>query len=106
VAKGTATSPDGTRIAWYRYGGGEQTILFVPTWNLVDARVVGHQVAALESHADVLTYDPRGRAPASGRNAATTFLFTRTTRSQFSMKTRSSVYQSLRPRGGSARRCC
>jgi pimeloyl-ACP methyl ester carboxylesterase len=32
----------------------------VPTWNLVDARVVGHQVAALESHATVLTYDPRG----------------------------------------------
>jgi pimeloyl-ACP methyl ester carboxylesterase len=34
--------------------------LFVPTWNLVDARVVGHQVAALESHVTVLTYDPRG----------------------------------------------
>lgn len=55
-----ATSADGTRIAWYRYGGGERTILFVPTWNLVDARVVGHQVAALESYAHVLTYDPRG----------------------------------------------
>jgi pimeloyl-ACP methyl ester carboxylesterase len=59
-AHGTATSADGARIAWYRYGGGERTILFVPTWNLVDARVVGHQVAALESHANVLTYDPRG----------------------------------------------
>jgi aminoacrylate hydrolase len=55
-----ATSADGARIAWYRYGVGERTILFVPTWNLVDARVVGHQVAALESHAKVLTYDPRG----------------------------------------------
>jgi len=55
-----ATSADGARIAWYQYGGGERTILFVPTWNLVDARVVGHQVAALELHADVLTYDPRG----------------------------------------------
>lgn len=32
----------------------------MPTWNLVDARVVGHQVAALEPHANVLTYDPRG----------------------------------------------
>jgi pimeloyl-ACP methyl ester carboxylesterase len=32
----------------------------VPTWNLVDARVVGHQVAALESRATVVTYDPRG----------------------------------------------
>jgi pimeloyl-ACP methyl ester carboxylesterase len=55
-----ATSVDGTRIAWYRYGGGERAILFVSTWNLVDARVVGHQVAALEPHATVLTYDPRG----------------------------------------------
>jgi pimeloyl-ACP methyl ester carboxylesterase len=55
-----ATSVDGTQIAWRRYGGGERVILFVPTWNLVDSRVVGHQVAALEAHADVLTYDPRG----------------------------------------------
>jgi aminoacrylate hydrolase len=55
-----ATSADGTRIAWYRYGGGERTVLFVPTWNIVDARVVGHQVAALEPHATVITYDPRG----------------------------------------------
>jgi pimeloyl-ACP methyl ester carboxylesterase len=68
VADGTATSADGARIAWYRYGGGERTILFVPTWNLVDARVVGHQVAALEPYADVLTFDPRG-AGASDRPA-------------------------------------
>ena len=34
--------------------------MFVPTWNIVDARVVGHQVAALEAHATVVTYDPRG----------------------------------------------
>jgi pimeloyl-ACP methyl ester carboxylesterase len=61
-----ATSADGTRIAWYRYGEGERTVLFVPTWNLVDARVVGHQVVALEPHATVLTYDPRG-AGASGQ---------------------------------------
>ena len=59
-ADGVASSADGTRIAWYRYGGGERTILFVPTWNIVDARVVGHQIAALESHATVVTYDPRG----------------------------------------------
>ncbi len=59
-ADGVASSADGTRIAWYRYGGGERAILFVPTWNIVDARVVGHQVAALESHATVVTYDPRG----------------------------------------------
>jgi pimeloyl-ACP methyl ester carboxylesterase len=63
---GLATSIDGTDIAWYRHGHGERVILFVPTWNLVDARVVGHQVAALEPHATVITYDPRG-AGTSGR---------------------------------------
>jgi pimeloyl-ACP methyl ester carboxylesterase len=60
AAEGMASSADGTRIAWYRYGRGEPAILFVPTWNIVDARVVGHQVAALEERATVVTYDPRG----------------------------------------------
>lgn len=64
--RGLATSVDGTRIAWSRYGSAERTVLFVPTWNLVDSRVVGHQVAALEPHATVITYDPRG-AGASDR---------------------------------------
>jgi pimeloyl-ACP methyl ester carboxylesterase len=60
AAEGLASSADGTRIAWYRYGSGEPAVLFVPTWNIVDARVVGHQVAALEERATVVTYDPRG----------------------------------------------
>lgn len=63
---GRATSADGTAIAWRRYGDGAPTVLFIPTWNLVDSRVVGHQVAALEPHATVVTYDPRG-AGASDR---------------------------------------
>ena len=66
--QGLATSTDGTRIAWYRYGSGDRAILFVPTWNIVDARVVGHQVAALEPFATVVTFDPRG-AGASDRPA-------------------------------------
>ena len=66
--RGLATSADGTRVAWNRYGDGGLTVVFVPTWNLVDARVVGHQVAALEPHATVVTYDPRG-AGASDRPA-------------------------------------
>ncbi len=57
---GSVASADGTAIAWYRYGDGDRQVLFVPTWNIVDARVVGHQVAALEPHAVVVTYDPRG----------------------------------------------
>ena len=63
---GTAASADGTRIAWYRYGTADPAVLFIPTWNIVDARVVGHQVAALQPHATVVTYDPRG-AGASDR---------------------------------------
>ena len=61
-------SADGIQIAWYRYGQGERHVLFVPTWNIVDARVVGHQVAALEPHATIVTYDPRGHG-ASDRPA-------------------------------------
>jgi len=61
-----ALSADGTRIAWRRLGMGERVILFVPTWNLVDSRVVKHQVDFLAPRATVLTYDPRG-AGASDR---------------------------------------
>ena len=93
-----ATSSDGTRIAWYRYGGGERAILFIPTWNIVDARVVGHQVAALEPHTTVVTYDPRGRAPASDLSAATTFRSMRPMRSQSWMPPGSAVLPSLRRR--------
>lgn len=60
IERGMATSRDGTRIAWARHGAGARTILFVPTWNLVDSRVAGHQVVALAKHATVITYDPRG----------------------------------------------
>jgi pimeloyl-ACP methyl ester carboxylesterase len=73
VANGMTTSADGTGISWYRYGGGERTVLFVPTWNLVDARVVGFQVAALAPHADVLTYDPRGAGASERPSGGYTF---------------------------------
>ena len=66
-------SGDGTRIAWYRYDGGGPTIVFVPTWNLADARIVGYQVAALEPHAEVLTYDPRGAGGSERPSSGYTF---------------------------------
>ncbi len=66
--RGVAVSKDGSRIAWYRYGSGEPVVLFIPTWNLVDARVVGHQVEYLRERCTVITYDPRG-AGASDRPA-------------------------------------
>ncbi len=58
--QGVAVSKDGCRIAWYRYGTGDPVVLFVPTWNLVDARVVGHQVEYLAERCTVITHDPRG----------------------------------------------
>ena len=57
---------DGVGIAWRRYGRGDPTVLFVPTWNLVDARISRQQVPFLASRATVITYDPRG-AGASDR---------------------------------------
>ena len=50
----------GARIAWKRYGKGEPTVLFIPTWNIVDSRVSHHQVSHLAPRATVITYDPRG----------------------------------------------
>ena len=57
-------------ISWHRYGNGPQTVLFVPTWNFVDSRVLLHQVDGLRDEFRVLTYDARGSGesghPASG----------------------------------------
>ena len=54
----------GVHIAWRRYGNGPETILFIPTWNFVDSRVLRHQVDGLRDRFRVLTYDARG----SGRS--------------------------------------
>jgi pimeloyl-ACP methyl ester carboxylesterase len=59
----------GSRIAWKLYGEGHRVVLFIPTWNIVDSRVVAQQVAFLARHRRVLTYDPRG-AGLSDRPAA------------------------------------
>ena len=43
---GTADS-GGVGIRWQRFGDGERTVLFVPTWNIVDSRSLRHQVDGL-----------------------------------------------------------
>ena len=66
---GVAASGE-VRISWRRYGNGPQTVLFVPTWNFVDSRVLRHQVDGLRDEFRVITYDARGSGesdhPASG----------------------------------------
>ena len=66
---GIAMSGD-VRISWRRYGNRPQTVLFVPTWNFVDSRVLRHQVDGLRDEFRVITYDARGSGesghPASG----------------------------------------
>src|SRR6478735_1677914 len=58
--RGMAAGEDGCRISWCRYGDGERVVAFVPTWNIVDARVVGYQVEYLADRCTVITYDARG----------------------------------------------
>ena len=55
-----ASGEGGCDIAWYRYGDGERVVVFFPTWNIVDARVVGHQVEYLAERCTVISYDARG----------------------------------------------
>jgi pimeloyl-ACP methyl ester carboxylesterase len=66
---GTADS-GGVSIAWKRFGAGARTVLFVPTWNLVDSRSLRHQVDALRGRFRVITFDARGSGesdrPATG----------------------------------------
>lgn len=51
---------DGVKISWRRYGDATETILFVPTWNFVDSRVLRRQVDGLRDRFRVITYDARG----------------------------------------------
>ena len=51
---------DGVRIFWERYGNGEPTVLFLPTWSIVHSRVWKGQIPYFARHARVLTFDGRG----------------------------------------------
>ena len=51
---------DGVRIHYESYGTAEQTILLMPTWEIVHSRSWKAQIPYLARHARVITFDPRG----------------------------------------------
>jgi pimeloyl-ACP methyl ester carboxylesterase len=51
---------DGVRVFYEVYGAGEQTILLLPTWELVHSRMWKCQIPYLALHFRVVTFDPRG----------------------------------------------
>ncbi|HEY7149046.1 MAG TPA: alpha/beta fold hydrolase [Gaiellaceae bacterium] len=51
---------NGVRIFWERYGEGEPTILFPPTWELVHSRCWKMQIPYFARHGRVVTFDPPG----------------------------------------------
>jgi pimeloyl-ACP methyl ester carboxylesterase len=57
---------DGVRVHWERYGDGERTILFLPTWSIVHSRCWKAQIPYLARRYRVIVFDPRGNG-LSGR---------------------------------------
>ena len=51
---------EGVRIFWERYGKGEPTILFPPTWELVHSRCWKMQIPYFARQGRVVTFDPPG----------------------------------------------
>jgi pimeloyl-ACP methyl ester carboxylesterase len=51
---------DGVRVFWERYGDGQPTILFLPTWSIIHSRTWKAQIPYFARHARVVTFDGRG----------------------------------------------
>jgi pimeloyl-ACP methyl ester carboxylesterase len=51
---------NGVRVFWERYGEGEPTVLFLPTWTIIHSRCWKAQIPYFARHCRVLTFDPRG----------------------------------------------
>jgi pimeloyl-ACP methyl ester carboxylesterase/predicted glycosyltransferase len=51
---------DGVRVFYEVYGAGEQTVLLLPTWEIVHSRLWKGQIPYLARHCRVVCLDPRG----------------------------------------------
>jgi len=51
---------DGVRVVYEVYGAGEQTVLMMPTWEIVHSRLWRAQIPYLARHCRVVCFDPRG----------------------------------------------
>src|SRR5712692_3824294 len=51
---------NGIRLYWERFGAGEQTIFFLPTWSIIHSRFWKFQIPYFARHFRVLTFDGRG----------------------------------------------
>ena len=51
---------EGVSVFWERYGDGEPTVLFLPTWSIIHSRCWKAQIPYFARHYRVLTFDPRG----------------------------------------------
>jgi pimeloyl-ACP methyl ester carboxylesterase len=51
---------DGVRVVYEVYGAGEQTVLMMPTWEIVHSRLWRAQIPYLARHSRVVCFDPRG----------------------------------------------
>jgi pimeloyl-ACP methyl ester carboxylesterase/predicted glycosyltransferase len=51
---------DGVRVYWESFGEGEQTVLLMPTWEIVHSQMWKFQVPYLARRFRVVVFDPRG----------------------------------------------
>lgn len=59
VAEGFVTRA-GCRISWQEFGGGDESVLLLPTWSIVHTDFWRHQVPVLAERYRVLTFDGLG----------------------------------------------
>ena len=70
---GFATSPDGTSIAWERYGGGDPTIVLLPSAPIIHSRQWKAQVPYLARSWRTIAYDGRGNGRSGKPTVAEAF---------------------------------